>query len=477
MTLDRAVSIRSAIVAGETTAREVLDETIRTIREVDPLVNSFITVDAEHAHSQVDLLERRAAAGETPGPLWGVPFSVKDTYDTAGVRTTYGSRVFADHVPDKDAELVRRIRAAGGILVGKTNAPEFAIYIRTVNDLQPETLNPWDITRTSGGSSGGAASSIGAGLTSIAVGSDGGGSIRIPAALCGNVGLMPSRGSIPRTGGRIGTRRFSSAGPQALDARDAAVLYRVMAGPSGADGLSRGLMPTGLVRRSWPGPVPRLRWIGESGVSGSEDDVVETVAAATREFAAALGTTVDTSIVSLESGQFSEAFYDMMQADRLSTGGGDLLGHAASNALLTDYGRHQFERGAAVTGAAYSAGIEMQLKALEHVDGLFDGVDIVATPTLAFVAPVIPTGGLALPEDARRAFVTFTYLMNYTGFPAITVPAGLVRGLPVGLQLIGRPGSEPQLLELAAQFQDQVFRLPPSPIRSDFAAALTGSRS
>ncbi|MGO4385122.1 amidase [Specibacter sp. RAF43] len=468
-----AIEIRNDVVTGQRTATEVLDETLAAITANDDRLHSFLTVDEPHAREQVAALERRRRAGESPGPLWGVPFSVKDTYDTAGVRTTYGSRVFADHVPTKDAEFVRRIRHAGGILVGKTNTPEFAIYIRSTNDLQPETVNPWDPSRTCGGSSGGAAASIGAGLTTIAVGSDGGGSIRIPAALCGCVGLMPSRGALPRTGGRIGTRRFSSAGPMALDALDAQLLYQVMAGPFAPDGLSRGLSPTGLRHGSGFPASPRMRWIGDSGIPGAEADVVSSVHVAALAFARSHGGNLEEADGIMDASRFSGAFYDMMQADRLSTGGRDLYEDPETNALLTDYSRHQFQKASTVTGLAYSAGVEMQLAALEYMEGLLDGVDLLVTPTVAFVAPEIPSGDMALPEDARRGFVAFTYLMNYTGLPAVTVPCGVVRGLPVGMQLIGRPGSEELLLGYAARFQDRVYRLPTAPGRPDFAAPLT----
>jgi len=153
-----------------------------------------------------------------------------------------------------------------------------------------------------------------------------------------------------------------------------------------------------------------------------------------------------------------------MQADRLSTGGQALLADESKNALLTSYGRHQFEMGTLIGGAAYSRAIDVQIDAVEHMMSLLDGVDVLLTPTLGFIAPEIPRGQQALPEDARRGFVAFTFLMNYTGFPAATVPCGLVRGMPVGLQLIGRPGSEELLLRLCAQYQHSVFRLPSPPL-------------
>jgi Asp-tRNA(Asn)/Glu-tRNA(Gln) amidotransferase A subunit family amidase len=463
MTPRTATEIRSAIVTGKLTAREIVLDTLERIHALDRRLHSFITVADDHALRQVDELERRAAAGEEPGPLWGVPFSVKDVYDTAGVRTTYGSRIFRDHVPSRDAELVSRIRRAGGILVGKTNTPEFAIYIRTVNELQPETVNPWHLSRTPGGSSGGAAASVAAALTPVAVGSDGGGSVRIPAALCGVVGLMPSRGSIPRNGGHIGTRRFSAAGPLALDAADALTLWQVMRGPSAHDGLTRGLLPTGVSAPSAPEEPPRLRWIGESGAPGAEPDVVKTVNAAARALADTLGAGLKAHSASLDSPRFAGAFYTMMQADRLSTGGQALIDNPTARDALTNYARHHLEQATQIDGAAYSAAIEMQLEATEHLDGLLEGADVLLTPTLGFVAPEIPAGPESLPEDARRGFVAFTFLMNYTGFPAATVPCGLVRGLPVGLQLIGRPGSEHMLLSLCQRFQNSIYRLLDAP--------------
>ena len=474
MMLRTASEIRAAVVSGEVSAREVVTGTLERIHALDEWLSSFITVADDYAMWQVENLERRSAAGEEPGPLWGVPFSVKDIYDTAVVPTTYGSRIFRDHVPHRDAELVARIRAAGGILVGKTNTPEFAIYIRTVNDLQAETVNPWDTRRTTGGSSGGAAASVAAGLTPIAVGSDGGGSVRIPSALCGVVGLMPSRGSIPRTGGHIGTRRFSAAGPMALDAGDALTLWHVMQGPSRYDGLTRGLLPTGVSAPAAFDEPPRLRWVGDSGVSGAEPDVIETVHAAAEALAENLGTRLGPATMGMNSPRFSDAFYAMMQADRLSTGGRALIEDPTTRGLLTSYARHHFEQATKIDGATYSSAVEMQLEATEHLVGLLDGVDVLVTPTLGFVAPEIPEGHESLPEVARRGFVAFTFLMNYTGFPAATVPCGLVSGLPVGMQLVGRPGSEPMLLALCRQFQDSVFRIPDVP---GFAPITTSPRS
>ena len=456
-----AQEVRDAVVSGETTAREVTLAALERIRALDAHLHSFITVDEEHALAQVDELERRSAAGEDPGPLWGVPFSVKDLYDTRRVRTTYGSRVFAEHVPDADAEPVARARRAGAILVGKTNTPEFGIYIRTVNDLQPETVNPWDHSRTPGGAERRGGRERGRGADADRH--------RQRRRRLGDVPVRPVRSDGPDAVPRVrparrwsvGTRRFSAAGPIARHAGDALLLWRVMSGPDPQ------IHSQPRFRRAYNQPAPtggrpRLRWLGDSGVPGAEDDVVAAALEGARTLAATLRVPLEEPATTLQAPRFADAFYDMMQADRVSTGGAELYADPERRTLLTDYSRHQFEKGAKVTGADYSRALEVQLQATQHLLGLLDEVDILLTPTLAFVAPEIPAGPQALPEDARRGFVAFTFLMNYTGFPAATVPCGTVRGLPVGLQIIGRPGSEELLMNLCATFQHLVCP-PPTP--------------
>ena len=473
MNVDSISEIRHSLDREGASVAEVTKAVLTRIHQRDEAIHSFLTVADDHAMAEADALQHSADSKADRSPLWGVPFSVKDVYDTAGVRTTYGSRIYEHHVPDVDAPVVGRIRRAGGVLVGKTNTPEFAIFIRTVNRLQPETLNPWDPTRTAGGSSGGAAASIAAGLTPVAVGSDGGGSVRIPSALCGVVGLMPSRGAVPRGGGTIGTRRFSAAGPMSLLARDARALWTAMAGPDRRDPLSRGLSPTGVRGRPLPGRGLRLRWIGESGAQGSEQDVVDAAHRGATGLSETTGSRLHEPDTSMASPRFSEPFYAIMQSDRLSTGGRELIQDDAAEALLTGYARHHLQQAARLGGDDYSSALEMQLQATEHLMGLLDEVDVLVTPTVAAIAPTIPTGASPLPEDARRGLVAFTFLMNYTGFPAATVPCGLVRGMPVGLQLIGRPGTDADLLRLCQTFQEEVFRLPPATLPASAGIAQT----
>ncbi len=456
---------RAAILSGATTAEEVLEETFAGIERAEPALHAFLTIDREHAAQQTRELRERAAAGEAPGPLWGIPVSVKDTIATAGLRTTYGSRTYADNVPTADADVVTAIRRAGGVVVGKTNTPEFAIYIRAINDLQAETRNPWDTTRISGGSSGGAAASTGAGLTPLALGSDGGGSIRIPAALCGSVGLLPSRGAVATMQPGIGTRHFSAPGPLARDARDARALYEAIAWGVEPSPLR---LPVDAPSRSSGGPLPRLRWVEETEDIVADAAVTDLTHGAAVDLARAIGWSLDDDGHPMGVAAFREPFYDIMQADRYSTGGSALYEDPERRELLTDYGRHQFERGSHVSGAAYSRAIDVQFEAVRHMSRLFDGVEFLLSPTVPFTAPAADTDANALPEDARRSFVSYTFLMNFVGLPAVTIPCGLVDGLPVGLQIIGRHGTDAQLLELAVRFQELVYRLPevPDPVTS-----------
>ncbi|MEU6578875.1 amidase [Streptomyces sp. NPDC046805] len=456
-TLSVAMDVQQA--GPNRTAVTAAQHSLNRIRDRDPELHAFLTICPEQALADAEAVD---GAPERLGPMHGIPFSVKDTYATRHVRTTFGSAVFSDHVPVQDAPVVARIRRAGGIMVGKTNTPEFAIYIRTVNELQPETLNPWDPTRICGGSSGGAAASVAAGLTPVALGSDGGGSVRIPAALCGVVGLKPSRGATPAGGGFIGTRRFSVPGPLALRVEDARAMWHAMRGPVDAERSTRTFVDRDAALRSgrhgW-----RLRWVADSGRDAT-CEVVDAVRFAVGRLALLDGVEVDDSRLGLDTPRFADPFYDAMMADRLATGGDRMMTDAASRDLLSSYTRHHFKRAAAVSGTQYSQSLGCGDAAADHLDMLLDGVDFLVTPTTGVIAPEGAGGPIdALPEDARRELVAYTFLANYTGYPAITVPCGSVAGMPVGLQVLGRPGAEDRLLDVADAVQEHVFPPRPAP--------------
>lgn len=441
-----AWALRDAVVRGDVRVVDVVDVTLRRIAERDGSLHAFLTVDEVGARETAARLDAELVRGQEPGPLFGVPVSVKDLFETAGLRTTSGSRVLEHYVPDTDSVHAERLRAAGAVIVGKTNTPEFAIFIRTTNDLMPETVNPWDTTRSCGGSSGGAAVSVAAGLTPLAVASDGGGSTRIPAALCGAVGVQPSRGVVPHVGGLVGTLLFSSAGPIARDVRDAAVLLQVLAGPDDRDPACVRTAPDDYVA-TLDDPVVGVSatWLERSGLF----DATGEIAAVCRKAAETLvgaGASLRTSTGSLRADRWRDGFYAMMMADRYDVGGARFYEDAAARELLTDYARIHFERAAQVTGAAYSRGLAGRFEAIRHLEDLFDGADLLLTPTMGRVAPELASDRTRIPDEARLPYVAYTYLVNYTGYAAATVPCGLVDGLPVGLQVIGRPGSEALVL-------------------------------
>lgn len=442
-----AWQLRDEIVSGARSPVEVTAAALDRIAALDGQLHGFITVAADLALAEAQAREQALAAGQPPGPLFGVPVSVKDLYWTAGMTTTAGSLIYRDFVPDQDAVHVARLRAAGVVIIGKTNLPEFALFPRTVNRLLPECRNPWDLGRSPGGSSGGSAATVAAGMTPVALASDGGGSIRIPAALCGVYGLYPSNGLLPRHGGIGSTIMFSNAGPITRDVRDAAIMLGVLAGPDPRD------------PACWADPVPdyltgldepvtglRMRWVGNGGdVAGLDPRVV----AAARDGALAFdsaGAVVDEAGQGFAAERWMESFYTMLLADRYASIGQRLYTNPATRGLLSEYGRSHFQRGAAVTGSEYSHALSLRNSVIAHLRALFGDADVLISPTVAAVAP-------AIGAIDRGPLVAFTFCVNYAGFTAATLPCGLVDGLPIGLQLIGRPGSEALLLRVSRAFE------------------------
>ena len=449
-----AWEIRDLVASRQVSASETVEASLSRIERDDGALHSFLTVCGEEAVTEAKSLDRRLATGEPPGPLCGVPVSVKDLYWTKGVRTTYGSLVFTDHVPTEDAVAVARLRAAGAVLVGKTNTPEFGIFIRTTNRLAPETRNPWDLDRSPGGSSGGAAASVAAGLTPVALGSDGGGSIRIPAALCGVMGLLPTGGAVPNHGGFIGTRRFSVAGPIARCAKDLGLMLAAVMGPDRRDFRSL-QVPRPDLHAAADGLVGlRLRQVAIGGDTVVTHAIATAVEAAVSRLEAA-GASVDPTPWYYDPDRWRVPFYAIMMADRLASGGKELLADAAKVSLLTDYAATQLEMALAVTGESYSAALRVRDEARLALYDALAGADMLVLPTVGLPAP--PAGeGTRLPDEARRAYVALTYMANYTGLPAVSVPCGLVNGLPVGLQAIAQPGGEAALLRLCAAVEAAV---------------------
>lgn len=442
--------LRELIIAGELSPVEVTRHFLDRIERLDPDLHCYVTVDREGALATARALEKSVRTPIALGPLFGVPVSIKDNYWTRGLRTTGGSLVHRDHVPEQDATCVARVRAAGGIIVGKTNTPEFALSWRSRNRLMAETVNPWDRRRTSGGSSGGAAASVAAGMTPIAVGSDCAGSIRLPAAFCGVVGLMPSNGRVSRFGAFGGSLQFTGVGPITRDIRDAAALLGVLSGYDHLDPTSlresaqkydlEPLIGATELRCAW--------WDVPGGGEGSDPRVVETAHMAARRIAD-VGATFEEPGLVLGSQEYTFAMDQMSFADRYQNHGQAILEDPDLRKLLTPVVAQRFELGKSVTGAEYSAALRQRFRLTDELAGHFEQYDILVSPTVGFVAPPMPEDWIFRPPG----ITDYTYLANFSGCTAVSVPCGFVDGLPVSLQLMGRQGAESTVLRLAHVLQ------------------------
>ncbi len=435
----------AAIRAGETSSAELVEHYLRRI-DGEPY-GAFVTVTADRA---------RAASTAGDGPLAGVPTAVKDLNLTAGVPTGFGSAAYAGFVPDVDDEVVRRIGAAGMPVLGKTATPEFGSPCYTEPAGRPPAVTPWDPTRMAGGSSGGAAAAVAAGLVPVAQGSDGGGSIRIPASCCGLVGLKPSRGRIsaaPTYGDPVG---LATSGTLARTVRDAAALLDVLAGPAVGDP-SWAPEPTSSFVAACDAEPGRLR------VARFLDPVIADVAVDPECVAAydglsrrleALGhEVVDVERpVSRDAVPVFETCWAVLTAQSVVGLTDD------QRAVLRPLTRWLASRADEVSGVAFGLAIgELRRLAAGALTRLA-AYDLVLTPTLA--APPLPVGAIrddadpAADFEAQKQFTPWTSLWNLTGSPAVSLPTHRTpEGLPVGTMLAARPGEEAVLLAVAAQLE------------------------
>ena len=416
---------------------ELLDRTLAAIHAAQPSINAFVTIDAERAQADATGARDELARGADRGPLHGVPVAVKDIIDTAGLTTTMGSRHFAGHVPARDADVVARLRAAGAVVVGKTTTHEFAYGPTGDRAANGPGANPHDPTRMAGGSSAGSAAAVAAGLVPLALGTDTGGSVRIPAALCGVVGLRPSFGRISTTGVFPLSWSMDTVGPIAGNVADARLGWHVLTGTESAAAPGR---PASTLRIG----VPTGPWFErvDSGVGAAVEGLVRRLVdqgATARpvpvpdaeELVRIYRTVQSAEAVSVHLGRLAEApdLFDPETLDRL---------RAAARVPAWDYARSLRRLG------------ELREQARSRLAGL----DVLVLPTVPVLAPLLGVrdadlgGGWTSPRDALLAF---TAPWSVLGLPAISIPvAGLGPGeLPVGAQLVGLPGGDDELLAAA----------------------------
>jgi amidase len=431
-----AVSHATSIAAGELSSRELTELFLARIARLDPLLNAFRVVLGEKALAEADQADGRRRAGDRR-PLLGVPIAIKDDLDVAGEITAYGCDV--DPVPAAaDAEVVRRLRSAGAVIVGKTHVPELMATPFTESPTFGVTRNPWDAHRTSGGSSGGSATAVAAGLVSAAIGSDGAGSVRIPAACCGLFGLKPQRGRVPTAPDVKAFQGMSVYGPLTRSVEDAALLMGAIADsfrPSPPRESLRVAVSNGLPPGLGVRPDAEQR-AGVENVAAALRDAGHTVL--DRDFD--WGLTMGNRVLARFLRGIADKAADVGHPERLSRRARGLvrIGRAVPERLAASAGR-------------------IAVEDARRLNAIFSDVDVVLTPMFTRRPPRLReyegrSGAYTLAGMSR--FAPYAAAFNHTGQPALAVPAGFAGdGFPIGAQLVGPPDSEPLLLAVGAQLQ------------------------
>lgn len=447
-----ATELRRLMDAREVSAAEVMEAHLAQVARVNPAVNAIVTfVPPEQALAAARASDARRVRGEPPGLLEGLPIAHKDLFDTRGLRTTYGSPIYSDYVPESDSPIVARLKAAGAITIGKTNTPEFGLGSQTFNEVFGATRNPYDLAKTCGGSSGGAAVALATGMLPIADGSDVGGSLRNPAGYCNVVGLRSSPGRVP---GAIGAwDRLGISGAMARNVADVALVMQAISGPDSGSPLAYGepgSVFAGDLRRDFGGTkVAWSRDLGGLPIDPRTTAVIE----ASRPAFAALGCEIEDAAPDLTGAH--EAFRIQRAINLVAKYGGLLRDQRA---LLKDTAIWNIEEGLALTGEEAGAAERLRQALFVSMHAFFERYEFLVCPVSQ-----VP------PFDINQPYVTeingtkmetyldwmkSCYLISASGHPAISVPCGFTpEGLPVGVQIVGRYREEFRLLQFAHAFE------------------------
>jgi aspartyl-tRNA(Asn)/glutamyl-tRNA(Gln) amidotransferase subunit A len=455
-----AVQLAGEIRARNLSVVEVVDAVFERMERLEPVVHAFCTPTPEAAREDAGRIDAELAAGRDPGPLAGVPVGIKDLVATKGIRTVMGSWAYADFVPDEDDVVVERLKAAGAIVIGKTNVPEFGYSGVGHNPVFETTVNPWNTELTSGGSSAGSGAAVAGGMGPFAIGSDGGGSVRIPSSFCGLFGMKASWGRVPlypgvkdeRYPGVSSWESLEHIGPMSRTVADGALMLSVIAGPDDRD---RNTLPAPDFdwMETLKGDLTGLRvaYSADWGYAAVDPRVRDVVGRAVEVFERDLGCTVEAADPGWENPY--EAFWgivinetDLVGMRRLADELGDRMTPHLAEVLQTEWTAEQLTSAVMTRKAVYN-----------KMWRFMRTYDLLLTPTLA--VPPFETG-IQGPTviDGREVdqfeWLHFTYPLNLTGQPAATVPAGFTDdGLPIGLQIVGRHLDDPLVLRAAAAFE------------------------
>jgi aspartyl-tRNA(Asn)/glutamyl-tRNA(Gln) amidotransferase subunit A len=453
-----AVSLADRVQRRELSPVEVVDAVLQRMEQLDPILNAFCTPTPDLARAEARRLEAAILAGEQVGPLAGVPVGIKDLVLTKGIRTVSGCWAYADFVPDEDDVVVERLKTAGAIVLGKTNVSELGYSGIGGNPVFGDTRNPWDITRTSGGTSAGSAAAVAVGIGPFAIGSDGGGSIRIPASFCGLYGMKASFGRVPlypgcrdeRFPGVSSWESIEHIGPISRTVADSALMLSVIAGPDDRDRHSR---PSGDVE--WMGSLDggiaglRVAYSPDWGYAAVDPAVRAVVDRAVRVFERDLGCTVELADPGFSNpGEASRATValetDLVGMRELANQLGDRMSPSLRQFLAREWTAEDFTNAIVTRKAVTNAMWKFMRR-----------YDLLLTPTLA--VPAFPIGSEGPSEIAGRPHASwspFTGILNLTGQPAASAPAGWTDdGLPVGLQIVGGHLADALVLRASAAFE------------------------
>ena len=434
---------------------ELVEHYLARIDALDEHTNAYITVMAEDALADARTAEKEIMAGNDRGPLHGVPVALKDLYDTAGVRTTAASKTFADRVPGEDATSVANLRAAGAIIIGKANMHEWAFGATNSISYFGPTHNPWDLSRVTGGSSGGSGAAVAAGLAVAATGSDTGGSIRIPGALCGIVGLKPTYGRISCAGLVPLSWAQDHPGPMTKSVYDAAVMLDAMAGFDPKDPASLNV-PVPDYTQTLRDGIKELRIAVDYDYALSEiDDEVASVVKQALNVLGDLGAElIETTLPRLN--EANQAALLIMRIDALAACHEEIL-RTCPEDYQPDGARERLAKGLEIRGVDYAHAQRVGQWLRRDFETLFEKVDLIAFPTCAITAPKLDQDEVTIKGKTTPVTVPltrFTRIFNLAGLPTITVPCGFSSdGLPIALQMAGPHLDEATVLRAAYAYE------------------------
>ncbi len=431
----------AALASGKLSSLDLTEAVLDRIERLNPTLNAYTLVMADSARADARAADSRIAADRQLGPLDGIPIAIKDVIDTEGVVTTYGSIRYRDHRPDADAHVVRQLRNAGAVILGKTNTHELARGITTDNPHFGPTRNPWDLTRHPGGSSGGSGAAIATGMALGALGTDTGGSVRIPAHMTGISGLKPTHGLVGRTGARPLVRNFDHIGPMTRSAADCALMLEVMAGPDPNDP-DAVTQPAGSFAATLDDPIGGYR-------AGIVRDFADDAEPRIRELFADAVQVIRDHSVAIDTWSLPTDL-DPKAAQVVSRSEGYVSIHAMFDGDFSSIDESIHQRlnvGADASAFDYLRGLEARADIETAVSIALESRDFLLSPAYPYPAEPIQR------FDARANDTLHASLFNSSHHPALVIPMGFADGLPVGLQIVGRMHDDATVLQIGHAFQ------------------------